>query len=68
MFLFGASVTPGLYGFHPSLAPGDLDPVGDMIYNVDFRSVYASVLTNWLGADSNLVLGGDFLREDLAFV
>jgi uncharacterized protein (DUF1501 family) len=29
-------------------------------YETDFRSVYARVLDNWLGAASMAILGGDF--------
>lgn len=65
MFLVGAGVNAGMHSELPSLAPGQLDPVGDMVYNVDFRSVYASVLANWLGADPSAVLGGDFLDPGL---
>ncbi|WP_435525852.1 hypothetical protein [Chryseobacterium indoltheticum] len=30
---------------------------GDLIYTEDFRKVYATVLKNWLNADSSKVLG-----------
>ena len=30
---------------------------GDLIYTEEFRKVYATVLKNWLGADSNKILG-----------
>src|SRR5262249_129170 len=30
---------------------------GDLVYNIDFRSVYATILNNWLGVDSSMVLG-----------
>lgn len=30
---------------------------GDLIYTEDFRKVYATVLKNWLGADSSKILG-----------
>jgi len=29
-------------------------------FETDFRSVYARVLDNWLGANSAGILGGDF--------
>ncbi len=57
MFIFGDMVRPGLLGEHPSLARLDQ---GDLIYNVDFRSVYAAVLDHWLKADSTTVLGRRF--------
>ncbi len=54
MFLFGEQVRPGLIGEHPSLT--DLDN-GDLIHHTDFRSVYASVLDNWMKIDSTASLG-----------
>ena len=62
MFLLGGGLTPQeIYGEHPSLADDDLDIIGDMVYTLDFRSVYAAVLADWLGADPAVVLGTDFL-------
>ena len=59
MFVFGPAVKGGIYGEHPSLRPGDLDQ-GDLRFNTDFRSVYATILSNWLKADSEKILGGSF--------
>ncbi|MCC6421149.1 MAG: DUF1501 domain-containing protein [Gemmataceae bacterium] len=59
MFLFGPGVRAGLHGRHPSLAPADLVN-GDMRYQVDFRSVYATVLQRWLNTPSVPVLGQQF--------
>jgi uncharacterized protein (DUF1501 family) len=57
MFLFGPAVKTGLAGKHPSLT--DLDQ-GDLKYTTDFRSVYASVLQNWLETPSKPILGAQF--------
>jgi uncharacterized protein (DUF1501 family) len=57
MFLFGPSVKEGLVGKHPSLT--DLDQ-GDLKYTMDFRSVYATILQNWLETPSKPILGGQF--------
>ncbi|MDP6059474.1 MAG: DUF1501 domain-containing protein, partial [Pirellulaceae bacterium] len=57
MFLFGDMIRPGLLGTHPSFSRLDR---GDLIHTVDFRSVYASVLDQWLKADSRNVLGRRF--------
>jgi uncharacterized protein (DUF1501 family) len=57
MFLIGGAVKPGVIGKHPSLT--DLDN-GDLKFGTDFRSVYASVLEQWLRAPSQLVLGRKF--------
>ncbi len=49
----------------PNLA--QLDQNGDLIYSVDFRSVYQTILRNWLGAGKySGVLDGEF--KDLGFV
>ena len=57
MFLFGGGLKPGLFGKYPSLT--DLER-GDLIFNVDFRSVYATVLEQWLGTPGERVLGRKF--------
>ncbi len=57
MFVLGGGVKAGLFGRHPSLTTLNN---GDLIYNVDFRRVYATILENWLNAPSELVLGRKF--------
>ncbi|MFG0286373.1 MAG: DUF1501 domain-containing protein [Phycisphaerales bacterium JB039] len=57
MFLCGPMVRPGLLSRHPSLT--NLDS-GDLQFEVDFRSVYAGILTDWLQADAEAVLEGRF--------
>lgn len=57
MFALGGRVKPGLFGQYPSLA--DLDN-GDLRFNTDFRSVYGTVLDQWLHAPSATVLGRTF--------
>jgi uncharacterized protein (DUF1501 family) len=59
MFIVGNKVKAGLLGRYPSLAPQDLFQ-GDIKYNVDFRSVYASVLESWLKTKSAPILGKQF--------
>jgi uncharacterized protein (DUF1501 family) len=61
MFVVGKNVKGGLYGDHPDLK--NLDE-GDLAFSVDFRSVYATVIEDWLGAPSKDVLGGTFDRLD----
>ncbi len=63
MFVFGKALKGGLYGTYPSLT--DLDQ-GDLKHAIDFRSVYATVLDKWLGADPGKILGYDF--ERLGFI
>ena len=58
MFVFGKSVQGGLYGTPPSLT--ELDD-GNLIHTTDFRRVYASMITEWLGHDdAATVLKGEF--------
>ena len=57
MLMLGGGVRPGLYGNYPSLT--DLYQ-GDLRYNVDFRSVYATALERWLKVPSANVLGRKF--------
>lgn len=59
MFVIGNKVKAGLLGEYPSLAPGNLFQ-GDLKYKVDFRSVYAGVLEQWLKTKSQPVLGRKF--------
>ena len=59
MFLVGEKLKAGLLGKYPSLAPQDLFQ-GDLKYSVDFRSVYAGLLENWLKTDSKPILGAKF--------
>jgi uncharacterized protein (DUF1501 family) len=59
MFLVGNKVKAGLLGKYPSLAPSDLFQ-GDLKYNLDFRSVYAGLLENWLKTKSAPILGRQF--------
>ncbi len=49
VFLFGRYVQPGIVGSNPNLS--DLSS-GNLTMQFDFRSVYASVLTQWFGTDA----------------
>lgn len=62
MFLMGTMVRPGIIGTHPSLT--DLD-AGDLKFGIDFRSVYASVLEEWMQSPPEKVLGGAFAKPSL---
>ncbi len=64
LLAIGTQVRGGFYGELPSLS--NLDRQGNLVPSVDYRSVYATVLDGWLGADSNQILGGGY--ENLGFV
>ncbi|MEO6695984.1 MAG: DUF1501 domain-containing protein [Ignavibacteria bacterium] len=58
LFLIGGKLkTAGIYNSAPDLS--NLKD-GDLQYEIDFRSVYATILNKWLGADDSLILGKDF--------
>ena len=65
MMAMGGGVRGGLYGTAADLRAGADNPTlenngNDVRHETDFRSVYATVIDRWLGADSRAVLGQDF--------
>ena len=63
LFLMGGGLKKkGIYNGVPDLATLD---EGDVSHTIDFRSVYATVLSKWLGADAKAVLGRSFDPLDL---
>jgi len=64
LLLFGEGLNGnGFVGANPNLQ--DLDNVGNLKYDLDFRQIYSTVLENWLCIDANLVdeaLGRNFDR------
>ena len=62
VFVAGPSVRGGLVGRTPRL--GELVD-GDLAMQVDFRSVYATLLDDWLGIPSVGVLGDSFAKLPL---
>ncbi|MBI1334931.1 MAG: DUF1501 domain-containing protein [Armatimonadetes bacterium] len=57
MFVIGGKVKGGIHGTTPDLS--DLQD-GDVRFKTDFRQVYAATLDNWIGGDSEVVLGQKF--------
>ena len=62
-FVIGDAVNGGVYGEYPSLEPGKLDE-GDLKWNNDFRSTYATLLDKWMGLDDKEILGGSYEQFD----
>ena len=59
MFVAGSQVKGGHYGQIPSLTK--LDAGDNLIYTTDFRRVYATMISGWLGYnDTHSLLNGDF--------
>jgi uncharacterized protein (DUF1501 family) len=73
MMAMGGGVRGGIYGTAGSLDPNPNNPFvensgGDLRHETDFRTVYARVLDNWLGANSEPILGGNFKTGGPAIV
>jgi uncharacterized protein (DUF1501 family) len=62
-FLMGPNVRGGLHSTYPSLT--SLDPYGNVKPSVDFRRMYAAILSKWLKANPTAVLGHDYKALDL---
>ncbi|GAA4111890.1 DUF1501 domain-containing protein [Aquimarina addita] len=60
----GSLKKAGVYNELPNLS--DLDQNGDLKYSIDFRSVYATILSNWLKVNDKTVLNKSF--EKLQFI
>src|SRR5437879_12927234 len=63
MFIIGNKVQGGMYGTYPSLS--DLDSNGDLKFNADFRSVYAGILRDVVGADPGPILACNYSPIDV---
>ena len=59
LFVVGPAVKGSIVGDHPSLKADDLT-AGDLKFHTDFRQVYATLLDQWLGCESQRVLGAQF--------
>ncbi len=57
MFIAGSPIKSGIIGKHPSLNHL-ID--GDLEFHTDFRRVYAAVIEDWFGCDSDAILKGKF--------
>jgi uncharacterized protein (DUF1501 family) len=56
----GEGVKGGIYGEYPSLDVNEQEEGGNLKYNQDFRSVYTSILEDWMGLDAKPIVGGSF--------
>ena len=61
-FMLGGSVKGGLYGKPPQL---DQLEGGNLVYGVDFRSLYATAIEKWWGGSATRILAGKFAPLDI---
>lgn len=59
LFVMGSAIKPGFHGAAPDLRKDKLHR-GDVAFQQDFRSIYATMLKDWLKADDVKVLGKKF--------
>ena len=58
----GDHVKGGVYGLYPSLEPSEQEVGGNLKFNLDFRSVYSTILEDWFGLDAEPIVGGNYER------
>ena len=63
-FLIGDRIKGGQYSVMPSLKSQDLQQ-GDPVPNLDFRSLYTTILEDWMSMDAKAIVGGAFEKLDL---
>tara|TARA_Y100000590_G_scaffold52012_2_gene54546 strand:+ start:38925 stop:40073 length:1149 start_codon:yes stop_codon:yes gene_type:complete len=62
-FIIGKPVKGGQYGEYPSIELKDLEQ-GDPVPNTDFRSVYTSIIEDWMKLDAIPIVNGIFEKTD----
>ena len=61
-FAIGDHVKGGIYGTYPSLEPSQQAEGGNLQFNLDFRSVYSTILEDWFQLDAEPIVNGNFER------
>ena len=56
-FAVGEHVKGGLYGEYPSLELGSQETGGNLKFNLDFRSIYTTLLEDWFSLDAKAIIG-----------
>jgi uncharacterized protein (DUF1501 family) len=59
-FIIGDPVKGGLYSEYPSLDSDKWAKGEDMEHTIDFRGIYATLLEQWMGIDSQPIVGGNY--------
>ena len=62
-FAIGPNVKGGEYGNYPSMNESKLDQ-GDLVPEIDFRSVYSTLIEDWMNLDPLPIVGGQFEKPD----
>jgi len=59
VFVFGTQLNNGIYGVNPGLKPDDLHR-GNLLYNIDYRQIYTSVIQDWFEGDNDALIQTGF--------
>ena len=59
-FVVGEDVKGGIYGTYPSLEPNEQEDGGNLKSSMDFRSVYTTILEDWMHLDPVPIVGGNY--------
>ena len=61
-FAVGEHVKGGVYGNYPSLEPSKQEVGGNLAFNLDYRSVYSTILEDWFGLEAEPIVNGNYER------
>ena len=61
-FAVGEHVKGGIYGNYPSLELSQQEAGGNLKFNLDFRSLYSTILEDWFHLEPEPIVGGNFER------
>jgi len=59
VFVFGTQLNSGIFGLNPGLKPEDLHN-GNLVYNIDYRQIYTSVIQDWFEGDNEALIQTGF--------
>ena len=59
VFVFGTQLNSGIFGVNPGLGPDDLHN-GNLVYNIDYRQIYTSVIQDWFEGDNEALIQTGF--------
>ena len=59
-FMVGEHVKGGIYGDYPSLESGEQEEGGNLKSLMDFRSVYTTIVDEWMHLDAKQIVGGSY--------
>ena len=58
----GEHIKGGIYGSYPSLEPSQQEEGGNLKFNLDFRSLYSTILEDWFQLEPEPIVGGNYER------